>query len=412
MKATLLYCAISFLLCCILTNAAIAQGQTLVSDYNGFGFDLHRATAQGHANENLVCSPWGVANVLGMLHAGASDEAAAEIDAVFDFSEMRRTQPDFLANIPQLFRNDQPPERRVKLVGANSAWFNNGFEALPEYTDDIAKHYHAAINTLPFNRPAQAVGRINSWSASKTNRMIPKIVTEDDFDPALQQQLMLLNAIYFNGRWQLPFSPRTTRKETFHLADGTTMRTNMMSQTDSFDYHAGQSYQAVRLDYSGGASMILLLPDEDRTLAEMEAKLDAAGFALVCKNLKPRPGTVKIPRFGFESGDSSLIPAMQSLGIQAIFDGGENHLTKIDGTASQFFVSLMRQKAMIRVDEKGTVAAAATMSGMGYGGRDNAMPFEFTADRPFLFVICENTTGTILFIGRVHEPEKAGTNAK
>ena len=405
MKTTLLYTLVLILLFCVLANTAIAQDSpNFVPEYNRFSFDLHRTMTQGRENENLVCSPWGVACVLGMLHAGASDEAAAEIDAVFDFSQMSQTQPDFLMDIPKSFQIGQPSERNGELIAANSCWLHRDFGVQPEYKSDITKQYRAVINTLDFNNPGQTVKRINQWCAEKTKGLIPNIVMPEDFDPALQQQLVLLNAVYFNGTWRHPFSRRATKKESFHLADGSTMQTNMMSETDdlAFAYHAGKNYEAVRLPYRNSASMIVILPGKNRTLAEMEAKLNGAAFELICKNLKFQKGTVKIPRFEFNS-DDSLIPTLQQLGINEIFSDEKQSLSKINDKGP-LYVTIMRQKAIIKVDEEGTVAAAATggMAG-GYGG----IPFVFTADRPFLFVICENTTGAVLFIGRVHKPEKA-----
>ena len=409
MKTTLMTCGlVLILLCGVFANTTSAQDSPdFASEYNRFSFDLHRTMTQDRENENLVCSPWGVACVLGMLHAGASDEAAAEIDAVFDFSQMSQTQPDFLMDIPKSFQIGRPSERNGELIAANSCWLHRDFDVLPEYKSDITKQYRAAIETLDFNNPRQTVKRINQWCAEKTKNLIPNIVTLEDFDPSLQQQLVLLNTVYFNGRWQLPFSKQATEKAPFHLANGNTMQTNMMTKSYLFHYHAGKNYEAVRLHYRNNASMIVILPNKDRTLAEMEAKLDSAAFELICKNLELRKGTVKIPRFEFNSGfnsGNSLIPTLQQLGINDIFSGEKQPLSKISD-ASIFYVTIMRQKAIIKVDEEGTIATAAT-GGMG-GGAYGGMPFEFTADRPFLFVIRENTTGAVLFIGRVHKPEKA-----
>ena len=407
MKTTLMtFGLVLILLCCVLANTTSAQDSPdFDSEYNRFSFDLHRTMTQDHENENLVCSPWGVACVLGMLYAGASDEAAAEIDAVFDFSKMSQTQTDFLMDIPKSFQTGRPSEHNGELIAANSCWLHRDFDVLPEYKSDITKQYRAAIETLDFNNPRQTVKRINQWCAEKTKNLIPSIVTPEDFDPALQQQLVLLNTVYFSGKWLFPFSKQATEKAPFHLADGNTMQTNMMAKSYLFDYHAGKNYEAVRLPYRNNASMIVILPNENRTLAEMEAKLDGAALELICKNLKLRKGTVKIPRFEFISGDS-LIATLQQLGINDIFSGEKQPLSKIN-VKGPLYVTIMRQMAMIKVDEEGTIAAAATMGGGGYGGGDPRMPFEFTADRPFLFVIRENTTGAVLFIGRVHKPEKA-----
>ena len=216
--------------------------------------------------------------------------------------------------------------------------------------------------------------------------------------------MLLVNAIYFNAKWQSPFEPNITSQQQFTLLSDETVTVQMMNQTGRFDYTEGDGYQALSMGYRNtSAAMLLILPDEFETF---EDSFDPAQYNAILNNLERAEGRALVPRFDFES-DISLRTILQTLGMESAFDPNSADFSGMiadDASVSDpLFIADAVHKATITVDEEGTEAAAATGVTMG----TTSMPqiaFTFIADRPFLFLIYDTDTGMILFQGRVMNP--------
>jgi serpin B len=214
--------------------------------------------------------------------------------------------------------------------------------------------------------------------------------------------MMILNAVYFKARWVSVFSNRETKPEWFHHADDTISRTTMMNSKEDAWYYEEGGFKALKKSYRGNAHILILLPYDVDGLPQLEAKLTPQLLRRIDNRLKREEVKIKLPRFSFDYGEN-LIPAMAKLGVVSAFDTNKANLSKMTDEPG-FVINLFRQRAQIKVDEEGTVASA--VGGMGGGGYSKPPePKRFYADRPFLFLIRENTDNGILFMGRVHRPE-------
>jgi serpin B len=239
---------------------------------------------------------------------------------------------------------------------------------------------------------------INDWVAEQTEDRIEDLIPPGVLGAATR--LVLTNAIYFNAAWAQPFEASATQDEAFHLLDGGQVTVPMMHQTESFGYLAGDGYQAVELPYEGHElSMVILLPDEGGFEA-FEAGLDAAQVEAILQETSDRQVALALPRFEFEA-QFSLADTLGAMGMPDAFSDQAN-FSGMTGTRD-LFISAVIHKAFVAVDEEGTEAAAATAVVMVEGAMP-AEPLEVRVDRPFLFLIRDIQTGTVLFLGRVMDP--------
>ncbi len=213
---------------------------------------------------------------------------------------------------------------------------------------------------------------------------------------------MLANAIYFNAKWVAPFAKENTRDGAFNLADGGTATAPMMARQSTYPYAAGQGYQAIQLPYRGGVSMVVLLPDAGQ-LDAFEAGLDVAKLQSIQGSLSPRLVELTMPKFEYHTDSISLRDKLIALGMTDAFDGQVADFSGMDGTR-ELHISDGIHKAMVRVDEEGTEAAAATAIIMEATSAQVDPPLVLTIDRPFVFAIRDDATGALLFIGRITNP--------
>jgi len=345
--------------------------------------------------------------VLTMLHDGAGEETAKEIRKALHFQGNSKFFEKYLqmaAYNARAKQKDQMQKAPLILESANSFWRQSGYDFREEYLELLNQRFLAEVNEVDFqNNPSEAVQEINKWCSDKTKGVIEKAVSEQDIQPL--QRMMILNAIYFKGRWESVFDAGSTKLEWFHHADGTVDKTQMMNQREDMLYYEGDGFKAIKKPYCGNVHMLILLPDEADGLAELEKTLTPKMLRRIDDHAKFELVKVKLPRFQFND-NCDLIPAMEKLGVVSAFDGTKANFSKMTEEKA-LFVNKFGQLAAIKVDEEGTVAAAVTAtSGVGGGGAP-PKPKVFYADRPFLFFICENTDNSILFMGRVHQPEKA-----
>jgi serpin B len=273
---------------------------------------------------------------------------------------------------------------------ANAVWVQQGAPLLPAYVDLVAKHYGAPPEPIDFNEADAAARRINDWVSGRTRERIKGIVSPDMFNA--NTTLVLANALHFKAAWRNAFEPRITKERPFTLASGEKVDVPFMAQTEHVGYAEKDGAVAVELPYEGGRfSMVVILPAEGAPAAIPDGLLGALKVANV---------SVFLPRFRIESG-FNLKETLAAMGMTAAFTGDAD-FSGIDGTRN-LFISVVAHKAFIAVDEAGTEAAAATAIVMELKGEPGA-PKVFRADRPFLFLIRDRKSGTILFLGRVADP--------
>jgi serine protease inhibitor len=366
-----------------------------------FGFRLLHELDERREAPNLFFSPLSASLALTMVLNGARNETYRQMAHALGYGE----QPVERINTENalLLHLLRSPDPKTETLVANSLWVQQGFSLLPSFLHACQKHYEAEVDSVDFMQDREgAAERINGWVKQNTKGLIPKLFEPSDFSPLTR--LVVVNTLYFKGKWQKPFDKQATREEEFHLEGGKVKRVPMMHQSGKFDYLRGDGFQAVALPYGAGElSFYLFLPDEGRSLQAFLKELTAERWAQWLKGFKPMEGDVGLPRFRIEA-TYPLKEPLQAMGITDAFDPEKADLSGVAPlTDGRLFITKALQKAVVEVDEEGTKAAAATgvvVSVTAY----NPNRFTLIANRPFFFVIRHNATGAILFMGIVREP--------
>jgi serpin B len=371
----------------------------LASANTDFGVALYRQVAK--PGENLFFSPFSISQGFSMVYPGARGNTELQMQQALRFTlPQDKLHPAMNALdlalqrpiAPQPGQQGTPPELRV----VNASWGQEGYTFEPAYLDTLAQHYGAGMRAVDFKNDPEAIrGQINDWVAAMTNERIKDLLPERTVKP--DTRLMLVNALYFKGAWAFPFNPSGTRSESFHLLDGTTSQVNMMERRMVVPYKRAADFQAFALPYVGNSiQMLLVMPDEGR-FQDVEARLSASFLDTVHQGMQSTDMYLNFPKFQVET-TIDLPPAMQALGMTDAFSERAD-LSGIT-TSEQLFLGVAKHKAFLAVDEKGTEAAAAT----AIGAEPVSLPPTFTVDRPFLLLIEDTETKTVLFLGRVMKP--------
>ena len=371
----------------------------LVRGNNRFALELFgrlRAKAKG---QNVFFSPMSVSTAVAMAHAGARGETAEEIGQALHFTLPPRRLYPACGSLLAASHGSSGHELTV----ANRLWIQKGHPFRDEYVRITRNHFGAEGKILDFvQRPDEAVREINHWTAQATGNRIQQLITRDMITDDLA--MVLTNAVYFKGEWQKPFEKRATKRQPFHAPGGQKMVPLMTLEDNSTEYAQidDPPMQILKKPYRGGdLSMIVLLPaDKPGALDGLEAKLTGDNLDKWLKDLKHTTVEVYLPRFRLDT-NYDLVEPLKSLGMKSAFDMAD--FSGIDGGVGELFIAWIVHKAFVEVDEEGTVAAAATAMGMGGMIPPDATPV-FRADRPFVFLIRDDRTGSILFLGRLSNP--------
>jgi serpin B len=290
----------------------------------------------------------------------------------------------------------QKVDPNVQVSIANSLWAKQGFSLKPEFQQTNQEYYKANITELDFMSP-QAPSIINNWVSQKTQGKIERIV--ERISP--EQLLFLINAIYFKGNWETPFDKSQTANQTFSLPDGTSKQHPMMSQAGSYGYYETDNFQAVSLPYGeeGALAMYIFLPDFNSNLATFLQQLTPENWNQWMQILKFRmeDGRIEIPRFKIEY-EVELNSTLKALGMAGIFERSKADFSPM--TDDKVAVDSVKHKTFVEVNEEGTEAAAVTSMEVSF-----CPPFQMNVDRPFFCAIQDHTTGTILFMGTIVDPQ-------
>lgn len=362
-----------------------------------FGLKLFSQIRQRSGNQNLFISPTSLAIALGMTYNGAAGETQQAMAEALEFQNLSLEEVNQSNAALQAYFERLDPA--VRLTIANSLWANQQVAFKPDFLQRNLVFYQAAVQNLDFRDP-QAPAQINAWVQQQTQGKIQQIV--DQINPL--DILFLINAVYFKGSWREAFDPSQTQERPFNLPDGSQKQHPMMARSGRFLYLENEQFQAVSLPYGKGQfTMEVFLPRQDITLAAFEKTLTADNWQTWISQFRPRRGALQLPRFRVEY-DVSLQEALEALGMAVAFDPDRADFSRMtDGNA---FISEVRHKTFVDVNEQGTEAAAVTSVRIQKRSAviDPEPPFQMTVDRPFVFVIREQQTGAILFMGAITDP--------
>ncbi|MEX0982789.1 MAG: serpin family protein [Bacteroidales bacterium] len=359
-----------------------------------FAFDLFHQTCSLSTEENIMISPLSVSYALGMTYNGAADSTLEAFKEVLHFGELtnqevNETYKDLMGQLVHL-------DDDVEFSIANSIWYRLGANVLEEFITTNQEYFDAAIRELDFSDP-KSVDIINDWIAGKTNDKIQDML---DFIPP-DVYMYLVNAIYFNATWKYEFDKDDTYSGTFYKEDETTSQADFMKLKGDFYYTSHSGYSAVELPYGDSAfSMVALLPAEGSTLSELIAMLDMETWKARSTFSSPQEVQVELPKFKYEF-KILMNDHLSNLGLGVAFGGGADFSRITEET--DLFISRVIHQTFIDVSEEGTEAAAATIVEL----RETSIqiPETIRFNRPFLYIIKENSTGAIMFMGKVGNPQ-------
>ena len=374
----------------------------LVDGNNAFAFDLYQALRQTGAN--LFYSPYSISEALAMTYAGARGYTEKDMAEALNFTLTQdQLHPAFNSLDLQLKQRGQGAKGRDKegfrLHVVNAIWGQKDYKFLGEFLDVLAQNYGAELRIADFiNETEQSRVTINKWVSDQTEERIKDLVPQGAINQLTR--LVLTNAIYFNAAWQYPFDENATSDGLFHLLSDNDVTVPMMKQTESFRYTEGTDYQVVELPYDGQElSMVILLPKAGRFDA-FEEKLDAGFIKTIIGNLETHEVSLTMPKFEYESS-FGLKEVLSTLGMGVAFTPDAD-FSGMDGKRDLLIQDVLH-KAFVSVDEAATEAAAATAVIVGLTAIP-VQPVEVKIDRPFIFLIRDIPTDSIIFIGCVLNP--------
>ena len=362
---------------------------------NIFSFELYKELIKS-GDENIFFSPYSIFIALAMTYEGARGQTAEEMMSVLHIFQNDET---ILNSAKQLYEFLNQNED-FNISTANALWIRENLDLLLEYSNIIENYYMANTSKVDFSNAEEAARLINEWVENQTNGKIKDIVTPDD---VFMAALVLANAIYFKGDWMIPFDPENTRDLEFTLSSGETITVPTMCMIQSgelFNYTETEELQILELQYAGGnLSMIILLPKE-KTVTEIVESISIEQFSEWKENFSEQEVDIYLPKFKLET-EYDLENTLKNMGMVLPFDEMNANFSAMFPNKNDLYISKVIHKAFVEVNEEGTEAAAATVVVM----RDSiSYPTTFRADHPFIFLIQEKETGSILFMGNVGNP--------
>ena len=386
------------------TNYGYAKPIVMRSEYNTkmannttFAVNLFKTTIEDSMGENIFISPYSINTAMSMVWNGAAGQTADELQVVLgndiytrdQINDYSKTLTDALLNV----------DRSTDLKIANSMWADQHRPFLQTFINTNQTYYDAAVRNVDFSSDA-TYKAINDWCKQQTNGRITKITDGMNRNT----KFALINAIYFNGKWRTRFETKNTKQEIFTNDKGRESMVMMMNQEEKFDYHYNENgWHALKLDYGNKAfSMVVMMPHDEMTLDEKLATLTGDDITYMRYSFSEWKVKVKMPRFSAEYSYELQESILRKMGIDLLFSDTEADLS--DMCSVPMYVDCVMHKSSIEINEEGTKAVAVTSVS---GGETSAAPLpgqtiEFYMDRPYLYYIQENSTGTILFMGRVN----------
>ena len=368
---------------------------SLVNANTSFALDLYSKLKEEEGN--LFFSPYSISTALAMTYGGARGNTAKQMAEVLHFTMGQEQLHPTFTDLEAVLQDVQK-EGKVQLYIANSLWPQKDYPFRQQYLSLIQKHYGSSVTPVDFVKATEEARRIiNTWVADETKKKITDLIRKGDLDPLTV--LVLVNAIYFKGNWAIQFDPELTEIADFTLPGGGKKQVPMMHQRGTYGYRELDGLQVLELPYEGEQlSMCILLPRNPNGLSKLENSLSPEKVDSWLSDPLKVTARIFLPKFKIAWGTVELNKPLMALGIRDAFIGGKADFSGMDGTMN-LFIDLVLHKAFVEVNEEGTEAAAATAVIM----KKRAARI-FRADHPFMFMIRDNATGSILFLGRVVDP--------
>ncbi len=375
------------------------KGKILVEADNLFGINLFKEVLKAEEPEkNVMISPLSVSLALAMTYNGADGDTKEAMEKTLELTGF--TVDEINENYKILIDALASVDPKVLMSIANSIWYEQTFGVEQDFIDINQNYFYAEVSPLDFSNP-ESVTTINNWVADKTNDKITEII---DNIPA-EAVMYLINAIYFKGIWKYEFDESDTDDKPFYLSDGTTKDVPMMVQEGSFNYFSNDILQAVELPYgAGNYSMVILLPQINKTPDDIIDQLSNDNWnSWLSEFYEAGKVQIHLPKFRFEY-KNLLNDALTDMDMGIAFDPDNADFSKIN-PAWQLFISRVIHKTFVEVNEEGTEAAAVTAVEISFTSTGGETFIPFYVNQPFVFAIKEKYTNTIVFIGKVMEPE-------
>lgn len=376
--------------------------KTIAEGNNAFALELYAKLAEpAFGGGNLFFSPYSISSALAMAYAGARGQTTQQMADVLHFTlPQEKLNSAFAALKDQLSKDDT--QSGYELSVANALWGQKEYRFLEEFIELNRKYYGAGLNEVDFVTAAEtARQKINAWVEKQTRGKIKDLIQSGVLGPLTR--LVLTNAIYFKGRWASQFDKDRTKDEPFMVTRDKKVEAALMNQKGRFKYYEQDAFVMLELPYKSEVlSMVVILPRKIDGLAEMTKSLTAENLKKWLVRMRKREVIVYLPKFKMTS-QFELAGCLGAMGMPDAFSLPPADFSGMTAD-KELFISNVIHKAFVAVDEEGTEAAAAT--GVVMGITAVVQPLVFRADRPFVFMIRDNRSGSILFIGRVVNPKK------
>ena len=418
---SILFFTLVLLCSCQVASAQIAQSgkprdmnpsisdEDLTSQVDGnsqFACDLYAKLKDNPGN--IFFSPYSISTALAMTWEGARENTEKQMAGALHFIKSKPTPHKAFNRIDLSLQTQLAEAKKVKnndlnLEIANSIWAQKDYKWLPAFLDSLKINYGAGIYNVDFVKEAEKYRvEINKWVEGKTNNKIKDLIQRGVLNG--NTRMVLVNAIYFYGQWLNEFKKESTKDDDFTLLDGSKVKVPLMHQMEDHRYMEDDLLQAVELNYKDcNLSMIVLLPDVDK-FAELESKLDIPLIKDAIDKLESREVILTFPKVKMDA-QFELAKTLAAMGMSDAFEPDVADFSGMDGE-KDLYISNVIHKAFVAIDERGTEAAAATAVVMKASAAPmpSEEPVEFKADHPFIFLIRDKQTGSILFLGRVLDP--------
>ncbi len=371
-----------------------AQEKLVAEASNDFSFRLLNLLHEKEGNQPFFVSPLSISTAFAMALNGADGDTYEQMRDFFGYSgmtneEINRAYRDLIELLTTL-------DPKVVMNIANSIWVREDFQVLEDFLERNRTYFDAEVSRLDFSKP-EAPDIINAWIEQKTKGLIEEMINE--IDPLVV--MYLINAIYFNGDWTVQFDPDETEDRRFYRDDDTTIEVPTMTGRHEFRYYLGDDWTALDMWYGdAGFSFTALMPAEDAALQELIPDLTIARFQSITSRLEQDTINVFMPKFELDYEIDDFPFDLMEMGLTLPFDSFEADFSRITDI-QQIYISDVMHRAVIKLDEEGSEAAAVTVIefrelSAGGGGKHY---LTIRLDRPFLFFIRENSSNTILFMG-------------
>jgi serpin B len=368
---------------------------------NKFSFDLYKKLKNESKENNLFYSPASISIALAMTYAGARGNTEKQMADVLNFTLPQDRLHSAYSKLIENLKSAKDYELNI----ANALWLQKDYKYLQEFLNTMEKYYKGGFNEVDYiTNPEGARIKINDWVSKETKEKIKDILNTGDITSLTR--LVLTNAIYFKGKWQTEFDKKSTRDEDFYLINGQKTKVKMMYQGKRFNYYENDDLQLLEMPYKGNkVSMVIILPKTGKFVT-VENMIDEKKLQELINNTTEIKVKAYIPRFKFtQSFDLSGV--LSDMGMKDAFSENKADFSGINGRKNDLYISKVIHKAFVDVNEEGTEAAAATAVVMSTKAAPIIeKPVIFKADRPFIFLIRDKEAGSILFMGRVMDPNK------